>query len=221
VLGSHSLLWALDPLREALEGGVTLLCEAGDDRARISAQVELLEPERRPQLITSTDELASDQRFDWIGGRLGSADLEAFDWQQLASVLDRHGHRRTGLRLLISRAETGPAGALTSQNPEARELKALVAREQQWLERLQPQTGFLEAMGWQLQSQRWQETIAMAGGKTLVERWLQEGSPYRTMLGEQSTSSLKQLRQLLEQQGGEAMALPLQHQLLSGSRPGP
>ena len=54
VPGSHSLLWALDPLREALEGGVTLLCEGSDDHSRISAQLELLEPERRPQLITST-----------------------------------------------------------------------------------------------------------------------------------------------------------------------
>ena len=218
ILGSHSLLWALDPLREALEGGVTLVCEADDDRARISAQLELLDPERRPLLIASTAELAAEQRFDWIGGRLGSADLVSFDWQQLASLLDCHSDGKAGLRLLISRAVAGPAGALISQNPEATQLEALVAREQEWLLHLQPQTELLEALGWQLHSQLWQETIAMAGGKTLVERWLQEGSHYMQMLGEQSTSSLKQLRQLLDQYGGKGLALPLQHQLLSGSR---
>ena len=221
VLGSHSLLWALDPLRQALEGGVTLLCEANDDRARISAQVELLEPERRPQLITSTDELGSDQRFDWIGGRLGSADLEAFDWQRLASVLDGHSHNASGLRLLISRAEAGPAGALTAKVPEATGLETLVEREQQWLLRLQPQIEPLQAMGWQLNSQSWRETIALDGGKNLADRWLQQGSLYRQMLGEPSAGSLKRLRQLLEQLGSHGLALPLQHQLLSGSRPQP
>ena len=133
-------------------------------------------------------------------------------------MLDRHSHGKAGLRLLISRAVAGPAGALISQNPEATQLEALVAREQEWLLQLQPQTELLEALGWQLHSQLWQETIAMAGGKTLVERWLQEGSHYMQMLGEQSTSSLKQLRQLLDQYGGKGLVLPLQHQLLSGSR---
>ena len=218
VLNSHSLLWSLDPLHQAPEGGVTLLCEGPDDHARISAQLELLEPERRPQLITSTDELSQDQQFDWIGGRLGSADLEQIDWQKLAALLGRHSHAGTGLRLLISRAQAGPAGALLQQEPGATELEDLIAQEQQWLKGLQPQTGPLEAVGWQLLSQQWQETIALTGGRSLVERWLQEGSPYRRMLGAQSVENLNRLRHLLEQHSDGGLALPLQHQLLCGSR---
>ena len=219
VLGSHSLLWALDPLREALEGGVTLVCEADDDRARINAQLELLEPERRPHLIAGTAELAAEQRFDWIGGRLGSADLVSFDWQQLASLLDHHGESHSGLRLLVSNAQAGPAGVLTKQTPGLMELESLVEQEQQWLQTLQPQTEALEAAGWILQSTRWQETIVLAGGKTLVKRWLQNGSQYRCMLGEQSPNSLSMLRRLLEQHGEHGLGLPLQHLLISGSRP--
>ncbi len=218
VLGSHSLLWALDPLREALEGGVTLVCEADDDRARINAQLELLEPERRPHLIASTAELAAEQRFDWIGGRLGSADLVSFDWQRLASLLDLHGESHSGLRLLVSNAQAGPAGVLTKQTPGLMELESLVEQEQQWLQTLQPQTEALEETGWILQSTRWQETIVLAGGKTLVERWLQNGSQYRCMLGEQSANSLSMLRSLLEQKGENGLGLPLQHLLISGSR---
>ena len=218
ILGSHSLLWALDPLREALEGGVTLVCEADDDRARISAQLELLDPERRPLLIASTAELAAEQRFDWIGGRLGSADLVSFDWQQLASLLDRHSDIHAGLRLLVSNALAGPAGVLIKQTPGLIELESLVEREQQWLQRLKPRTEALEATGWILQSTRWQETIVLSGGKTLLERWLQTGSQYLRMLGEQSESSLNMLRRLLEQHEVHGLGLPLQHMLISGSR---
>ena len=218
VLGSHSLLWAIDPLREALEGGVTLVCEADDDRARINAQLELLEPERRPLLIASTAELSAGQRFDWIGGRLGSGDLVSFDWQQLALLLDHHSERNSGLRLLVSNAQAGPAGVLTKQTPGLMELESLVEQEQKWLQTLQPQTEALEAAGWILKSTRWQETIVLAGGKTLVERWLRNGSQYRCMLGEQSQNSLNMLRRLLERHGEQYLGLPLKHLLISGSR---
>ena len=218
VLGSHSLLWALDPLREALEGGVTLLCEGSDDRSRISAQLELLEPERRPQLITSTAELGPEQRFDWVGGRLGSADLESFDWHELASLLERHSDPAGGLRLLISRAMAGPAGTLQKQVSDSSALDALAMQEQDWLQRLRPQTQALEAAGWTLQHQFWSEIIALKGGQALVQRWLQEDSPYRRMLGKQSADSLKLLRRLLEQHGNDGLGLPLEHQLILGTR---
>ena len=218
VLGSHSLLWALDPLREALEGGVTLLCEGSDDRSRISAQLELLEPERRPQLITSTAELGPEQRFDWVGGRLGSADLESFDWHELAYLLKRHSDPAAGLRLLISRAMAGPAGTLQKQVSDSSALDALAMQEQDWLQRLRPQTQALEAAGWTLQHQFWSEIIALKGGQALVQRWLQEDSPYRRMLGAQSAGSLKLLRRLLEQHGNDGLGLPLEHQLIRGTR---
>ena len=51
LLGMRSLIWALDPLRAAPEGGVTVLCENEADRSRLEAQMDLLEPEHRPELL--------------------------------------------------------------------------------------------------------------------------------------------------------------------------
>ena len=69
--------------------------------------MDLLEPEHRPQLITSTSTLCPEQRFDWIGGRLAAADLESFDWTALLETINQHAEPTAGLRLLISRAELG------------------------------------------------------------------------------------------------------------------
>ncbi len=134
LLGCHSLLWALDPLRQAPEGGVTLVCPSPEDRQRLAAQVDLLEPERQPQLVDGLEALPSDQIFDWIGGRLGTADLLDMNWAALAQTLTGHGAGSTGLRLLISCAEQGPAGALLSaSHTAATSLSTLVEQEQQWL----------------------------------------------------------------------------------------
>ena len=93
LLGCHSLLWALDPLRQVPEGGVTLICPSPDDRQRLAAQIDLLEPERQPQLLDGLEALPSDQVFDWIGGRLGTADLPEMNWTELAQFLTGHADR--------------------------------------------------------------------------------------------------------------------------------
>ena len=128
LLGCHSLLWALDPLRQAPEGGVTLVCPSPEDRQRLAAQVDLLEPERQPQLVDGLEALPSDQIFDWIGGRLGTADLLDMNWDALVQSLTVHSTDHTGLRLLISCAERGPAGALSASNAAATSLSTLVSR---------------------------------------------------------------------------------------------
>ena len=90
--------------------------------------------------ITSTAELGGDQRFDWLA--------DAWDqliWRRLTEsarlLLERHGDPAAGLRLLISRAEAGPAGTLQTQMADPSELDALAAQEQHWLQRLRPDPG--------------------------------------------------------------------------------
>ena len=74
LLGMRSLIWAIDPLRATPEGGVTVLCDNHSDRSRLEAQMDLLEPEHQPALLTGNlDALPLTQAFDWIGGRLASA----------------------------------------------------------------------------------------------------------------------------------------------------
>ena len=220
LLGCHSLLWALDPLRQTPEGGVTLVCPNPEDRQRLAAQVDLLEPERRPQIVDGLEALSSVQIFDWIGGRLGTADLLDMQWAALVQSLTVHSADHTGLRLLISCAEQGPAGALGTSNAAAAAspLSPLVEQEQHWLQQLQLQTRPFEQRGWCLDIQQWQELLTLPGDRSLAERWLDDGAAYRRMLGPVDPEPLQLLRTTLEGLGPEGLRLPMRHQLVKGRR---
>ena len=218
LLGCHSLLWALDPLRQVPEGGVTLICPSPDDRQRLAAQIDLLEPERQPQLLDGLDALPSDQVFDWIGGRLGTVDLLETNWTELAQTLTGHADSNASLRLLISCAGCGPAGALSASHTAETSLAQLVTQEQRWLQQLQIKTQPLEEQGWSLNTEQWDEVLTLPGGKSLAERWLANDSDYRRMLGSIQPEPLQLLRTTLEGLGSEGLRLPMRHQLLTGKR---
>ena len=219
LLGMRSLIWALDPLRAAPEGGVTVLCENEADRSRLAAQMDLLEPEHRPELLTGNlDALPALQAFDWIAGRLAAADLQGQNWTALLEAINQHAEPTTGLRLLISRAELGPAGALLQDGEPTELFSDLVAQEQQWLELQQRPEKLLAKAGWQLRCEEWLEHLTLPGGTELAERWLAEGSPYRQAMGEISTEVMKELRRSLNSLGEGGLRLPMRHQLITGER---
>ncbi|AII48439.1 ATPase AAA [Synechococcus sp. KORDI-52] len=222
LLGMRSLIWVLDPLQAAPEGGVAVLCDDEADRSRLEAQMDLLEPEHRPDLLTGNlDGLPSSQVFDWIGGRLAAADLQGQNWMVLLEAINRHTHPTTGLRLLVSRAELGPAGALQKNGAAAELFNELVAQEQHWLERQQRPENLLADAGWQLRCEEWLEHLTLPGGSQLADRWLAEGSPYRRAMGEIEAEVLKELRRSLNGLGDGGLRLPMRHQLIQGRRKTP
>ena len=243
LVGMRSLLWAIDPIAQVPEGGVTLLADSEEDRLRLEAQLDLLEAERRPQVICggheALNELLPQHRFEWIGGRLGALDLQQTDTSQFWSALVERCTASTRLRLLISRPEAGPATALlnthqllggsqsidehaakkpSANSPSANSpsLQALLKEEQRWLKGLQTPDEELKRLGWQLEEDDWSETLDLGGGAALEQRWLADGSAYRQAMQAVDQTVFETLRPMLRQQGRLGLALPMRHQLLTG-----
>ncbi|MDP6172469.1 MAG: recombination protein RarA, partial [Prochlorococcaceae cyanobacterium ETNP2_MAG_10] len=165
ILGGRSLLWALDPLQAVPEGGVTILCQTSQDQSRLLAQLDLLDPMIRPELMDencdAVNELPAQHQFEWIGGRVSSQDFAGLEMQKLWNVISQRCTDETGLRLLISYAGIGPAEALLQlleskgNNLAERELLApLIALEHTWLESQRLDVSLaqnLQELGWQLE----------------------------------------------------------------------
>ena len=225
LLGVRSLLWAIDPLQGAPDGGVTLLVSEEDDITRLQAQLELLDPVRRPQLIhgglAALQHLPAQQRFEWIGGRLTSSDRPDLSGDDLFTAMTRCSQSGSQLRLLISSAEAGPATALLSDDAgigaaDRAVLNALLSVEHQRLvdehQRFDPPA----SSDWSIQETQWQEQLVLPGGQALDQRWLKDGSRYRTELKSLDDSALAVLRLLLKRRGDQPLRMPMRHRLLSG-----
>ncbi|HGY5545676.1 MAG TPA: AAA family ATPase, partial [Prochlorococcus sp.] len=175
ILGGRSLLWALDPLQAVPEGGVTILCQTSQDQSRLLAQLDLLDPMIRPELMDgncdAVNELPAQHQFEWIGGRVSSQDFAGLEMQKLWNVISQRCTDETGLRLLISYAGIGPAEALLQlleskgNNLAERELLApLIALEHTWLESQRLDVSLaqnLQALGWQLEWEQWEEPLSL------------------------------------------------------------
>ena len=225
LIGVRSLLWAIDPLQGAPDGGVTLLVSEDDDITRLQAQLELLDPVRRPHLLhgglAALQHLPAQQRFEWIGGRLTSSDRPDLSGDDLFTALTRCSQSGSQLRLLISSAEAGPAMALLSDDTgigaaDRAVLNALLSEEHQRLldehQRFDPPT----SSDWSIQETQWQEQLVLPGGQALDQRWLKDGSRYRTELKSLDDSALAVLRRLLKRRGDQPLRMPMRHRLLSG-----
>jgi len=232
ILGGRSLLWALDPLQAVPEGGVTILCQTSQDQSRLLAQLDLLDPMIRPELMDgncdAVNELPAQHQFEWIGGRVSSQDFAGLEMQKLWNVISQRCTDETGLRLLISYAGIGPAEALLQlleskgNNLAERELLApLIALEHTWLESQRLDVSLaqnLQELGWQLELEQWEEPLSLQLDEDLEHRWLSEGCPYRELIAKTtSPENLNSLQGILRSLRGKKLPQRLIHQRIIGS----
>ena len=233
MLGGASLLWSLDPLAAVADGGLTILCANQSEHERLMAQLQLLDPLQRPQLIMGDDtlaDLAAEHHFEVVAGRLNRQDLNQRITAQLLQQLDQRCSPGAQIRLLLSGADLGPTEALLQlcepsnlTSEEQRLLNSLLTREGDWMHRPQQQETLLAALrrqGWQLEIEQWEEPLSLPVDSSLQERWLGEGRPFRAVLadGPQGESEAALLRRLLKTVLGSQLPQRLLHLRISGRR---
>ena len=233
MLNGRSLLWSLDPLAAASEGGVMVLCASASDQRRLAAQLELLDPLHRPSLLDALndlDALKEDHKFEVVGGRLNQNDLQSSTLLDLWPTIADRTCTGARLRLLLSESELGPASALLEHSqgalpPETAEaLQGLQQLEAQWLSQRSEREALvqqLEASGWAIESTNWQESSSLRLDQTLMSRWLGSERPYRVAVERQTCSNptaLAILKKQLTRRLGEQLPMRLQHRRIDGRR---
>ena len=243
VVEAHSLLWALDPLEAASEGEVVMGVGDDGDLGRLEAQLQLLDALRRPRLVrvdpalpqSLAEQLEDGLRFEWIAARqpfrgLGTKPLKA--WLEALTTLTTTG---AGGRWLFSSPKLGPAGSMAAHlggrakpHPGQRStaeaaLEAAGPLETKWLQAAsgaQPVLSGLEALGWQVEIQTWEESLELRLEESLLGRWFGAGADYRRRLekglGAEATAALEGL---FRSQLGAALPQPMVHRLLISRRP--
>ncbi|MFL0790680.1 MAG: AAA family ATPase [Prochlorococcus sp.] len=231
ILSGRSLLWAIDPLRETPEGGVTILCPKATDRIRLAAQLDMLDPVLRPTLLVQNqkevEDLPGQQQFEWLGGRLSQQDLDAPEIGVCLETITQRCVQDAGLRLLNSRSALAPAAAVLrcleqsgSSDAELSLLLPLVEQERIWIDTQNQHNRLLDQLhqlGWQVTIETWQEPLSMKVDSELEDRWLSPGCAYRSEIADSTTSQVvDHFRSLLKRLSGEHLPLPLLHHRIAG-----
>jgi putative ATPase len=241
VLQARSLLWALDPLREATEGEVVLTVRMAEDVERLGAQVQLLDPLVRPQLLVVPEDdpqplVALGQpggRFEWIVGRqphVLRSETSCHSWVEALSALAAPGCH---LRLLFSQPTLGPASALRALLPSARGasppsdplLDRVVEAEAQGLGPQDllpsPLVAELERQGWQIREEAWAESLQLSLSEHLIARWFAGPAPYRASLlaAGLKPEEVEELRRWFGAHLGARLPQCLRHGVLEGRWP--
>jgi putative ATPase len=246
VLEARSLLWALDPLQQALEGEVVISVTDAVAQERLEAQLQILDQLQRPRLLVlppdEPEQLAHQLgepplggRFEWLVARQPFRGKAAAEIEAWLDEFDRWLAPQAEVRLLFSRPLLGPAGSLREWQRSRRrredqrdssndnEQEALADLEQSWLSDQHQEARFvaqgLEHRGWQVHHDTWRESLSLTLGAPLLERWFAEEAPYRLWLETQLDHlAIDALRQTFRAALGAVLPQPLEHTLLRAHR---
>ncbi|MFN9637090.1 MAG: AAA family ATPase, partial [Synechococcaceae cyanobacterium] len=223
-------------VRARLEGQLQLL-----DQLR-RPQLLTVPPEQPQQLAAA---LEAGHRLEWFVGRqpfrgLAAATREAW-LEQLTALAAPHAR----VRLLFSRPLLGPAGSLAAwlerqgrgggqgirqRDDEGRAGAvvlaqavaaegAAVAAEAETAAAVQQG---LEARGWRVRLERWEEELELPLGEKMLQRWFGAEADYRRQLATQlDVGAVASLAERFHRHSGTLLPQPLQHTLLLAERGGP
>ena len=238
MLGGGSLLWSLDPLQAVADGSLSILCADVRQQERLTAQLQLLDPLHRPQLmaeIAALEQLPEGHHFEIVAGRFNRQDLPGLAAERLAHQLEQRCAPTAQLRLLLSDADLGPAEALLSlceSSPSSREgltgdervmLASLLERERTWMQDFSAQRSLLTTLrerGWTLETDHWDESLSLPIDASLAERWLGPERPFQAVLskGAKGAKEAALLRRLLNAMQGSRLPQRLRHRRVVGQR---
>ena len=225
ILGGRSLLWSLGPLKAVKEGGVAILCNTNQDKIRLQAQVDVLDPVHRPSLLTwddgAMDALPESWQFEVIGGRFS---LDNLDWSQSTVLWQKLKQKlapSAQINILLSHTALGPAAALLQQfNGSSEFLQELIEQEQRWVQsrRLdQFVRRQLNELSTSVITEQWEESLSIPIDERLKQRWLGKDRPYQALIDQcrHPKQTLSDLRNCLNTTIGERLPQQLIHQRLS------
>jgi putative ATPase len=237
VLQARSLLWGLDPLRDAAEGEVVLTVARDEDREALESQLQLLDPLLRPTVLVAAEEdprplrdlARPGGRFEWIVARQPRLERSAMDGAGWAETLTSLAAPEARLRLLFSQPRLGPATALRSLlasrggawtgSPLLERVLEAEARE---LERRPLIPTALETelrrLGWHLGERTWEETLELPLAERLLDRWFADSAPYRASLEAEGVEigELAELRRWFQHHLGARLPQRVSHGVLEG-----
>ena len=239
ILEARSLLWALDPLEATPEGGLVITVAHRSDQERLQAQLQLLDALRQPQLYVVApehpDQLAAQldpaERFEWVAARQPFQGLVAGGLRPWAEALTALASENAQLRLLFSAPLIGPAASLlaaldVSSSQTHQRLEACLPLERQWQQdgpasTLAAMVNELEALGWQVGTEGWQEPLQLTLSPALVDRWFGAAASYGRVLSRVfGVSEIAALRECFEANRNASLPQRLDHGLLIARRPG-
>ena len=226
VLASSSLLWSLQPLREASEGCV-MLSVSEDNHPRLLAELEVLAPMERPVLIDlkveSVKKLEDNLKFEVIGGRIPWKVFAKKEFSELWPILTKKCAANAELCLLVSNPCFGPALALkesleaniNKKNAGFSFLSDLICKEEKWLNKQDNKEKFvlqLEQLGWNISFEEWTEFVYQKVDSTIIKMWLNKGSKYREIILKNcEEEALVRLQELFKSLDGKKIKQKLLH----------
>ncbi len=232
VVGARSLLWVVEPLKSVPEGGVTVLAEDIEEKKRILGQIELLDEMHRPIILLGSSDglnnLPLEHQFEWVGGRILCKDFADPDCKLILDMITNRCTPNAGLRLLFSTSVIGPAEALfqlaceekNMNEAEKNLLLKVLEKEKIWLAEqniIDTIVSYLRNLKWKIEIEQWEESLLLLIDKELESRWLDEGSLYRKLLGEEfGQEEINYLLSLIHEFQGKQLPQKIIHKKISG-----